>query len=160
MSLKISGIKNFVQYKLHEYKNPEIIKNRINLDNNLTFNDWNISNLQLFTSTVPPFINNYVELRNYLPTEDIHIIIKLKDVLDLSKIKIVGNVLYIECSSEIDNNNIPYKLINKLTNTQTTFTNIKIELILSEKTHKKICSFFTKLYQFYNELNVNTTSLE
>jgi hypothetical protein len=93
MSLKISGIKNFVQYKLHEYKNPEIIKNRINLDNNLTFNDWNISNLQLFTSTVPPFINNYVELRNYLPTEDIHIIIKLKDVLDLSKIKIVGNVL-------------------------------------------------------------------
>lgn len=160
MSLKISGIKNFVQYKLHEYKNPEIIKNKLTLDNQLTYNDWNISNLQLFTSTVPPFINNYVELRNYLQTEDLHIKIKLKDVLDLSKIKIVGNVLYIECCSEIDNNNIPYKLINKHSNTQSSFTNIKIELILSEKTRKKTCSFFTKLYQFYNELNVNTTSLE
>ncbi len=159
MSLKISGIKNFVQYKLHEYKNPEIIKNKLTLDNQLTYNDWNISNLQLFTSTVPPFINNYVELRNYLQTEDLHIKIKLKDVLDLSKIKIVGNVLYIECCSEIDNN-IPYKLINKHSNTQSSFTNIKIELILSEKTRKKTCSFFTKLYQFYNELNVNTTSLE
>lgn len=143
-SLELKGLNGIYNGLLKPTKGYSIESNRIILDNQLIFNDWNIGYIHFFKHPIEVALENKIFLRNYLNTEDRYIKISFSNQLDLTKINLNGNKLVIE----INGSESPIFLVSNRTNQYTQYSNIKLEFKLTDKATKKVEKFLIGIHNW------------
>ncbi len=147
--LELNGQQYYNKYydELNNYRNPDIIYNKI-IIGNYNFINWNVIKLEFYLEP-----NNYkrnsIKLYNYTdtdyPTELFSIEIQLNNILDLSKINLKNNELMIDIG-----NNIIFKERKYFTITSIN-TNNKLIFHLTDNARKKTEKFLIKLSEKYSQ---------
>lgn len=147
--LELNGQQYYNKYydELNNYRNPDIIYNKI-IIGNYDFINWNVIKLEFYLEP-----NNYrrnsIKLFSYdddeYPIELYSIDIQLNNILDLSKINLKNNELII-----VLDNNIILKERNYFTITNIN-TNNKLIFHLTDNARKKTEKFLIKLSEKYSQ---------